>query len=151
MWGTVLSALLTLCHLILTISLRMVTLLASPFYLWEKWDTEKLSTLPNVTYLTVGGTRAVNSGDLMLDPALSQYVIGPHGVNYPLHQSRWGNEDSQEVTCPRSHNELEEECEWELGLPNSASFTLPSLDIEHWEWAKSLLPLPVWIPEAITF
>lgn len=78
-----LSSLITLCLLNLT-SLRMVTLLAFLFYLEEKCETENLSILSTFTYLTVGGTRVLNSGNLMLDPTLLYYVIGPQGVNSPL-------------------------------------------------------------------
>lgn len=75
------------------------------------------------------GTRVMNSGSLMLDPALSHQVGEPYGANGPLHQSRQGVESSQEVT--HACNELEGECEWRL--PNSASFSLTSFDIEQYE------------------
>lgn len=66
--------------------------------------------MPSFTYVPTDGTRIMNSGSLMLDPALSRQVRGPYGAKGPLHQSRQGDESSQEEVT-HTRNELEGECE----------------------------------------
>lgn len=52
----------------------------------------------------------MNSGSLMLDLTLSHQIRGPHGANSPLHQSRQGDESSQQKVT-HALNELGGECE----------------------------------------
>lgn len=52
----------------------------------------------------------MNSGSLMLDPALSHQVRGRYGANGDLHQSRQGDESSQQGVTHEC-NELGGECE----------------------------------------
>lgn len=77
----------------------------------RKMRPREAKFLPRFISLTIGGTSVMHSGCVMPDPALSPDVIELHRVSCLVPWSRGGDECSPEVTHPRSHDELEEECE----------------------------------------